>query len=79
VVNNYLIYELDIRPKGFQVIEFEDFVTECVVRQTREVLAQPERAAEMAAVNYELGRRHYSYAMLERRLTMLIADLFGEA
>jgi glycosyltransferase involved in cell wall biosynthesis len=79
VVNNYLIYELDIRPKGFHVIEFEDFITECVVRQARELLDQPAQAAEMAAANYELGRRHFSYAMLERRLKMLIADLFGEA
>jgi hypothetical protein len=61
------------------VIEFEDFVTEWVVRQAREVLEKPEQQAEMAARNYEVGRGHYSYAMLARRLKVPIADLFGEA
>jgi hypothetical protein len=28
--------------------------------------------------NYELARRYYSFAMLERRLQVLLADCFGE-
>lgn len=78
VVNNYSIFDVDIKPKGFQVIEFDGYITEEVIQQTRAVLAAPERARQMAETNYELARRHYSYAMLERRLETLIAESFGE-
>ncbi len=78
IVNNYSIYDLDIKPKGFRVIEFDGFLTDEAVRQVEHVLNNPALAQEMAEYNYELGRRHYSYAMLERRLKMLLADCFGE-
>jgi hypothetical protein len=32
----------------------------------------------MTEHNYQLARRHYSHATLERRLQTLIADCFGE-
>lgn len=34
-------------------------------------------AAEIAEHNYELGRRFYSFATLERRLNLLIQDTLG--
>ncbi len=78
VVNNYSIFEVDIKPKGFRVIEFDGYIAEETIQQTRQVLTTPSLAAEMAEVNYDLARRHYSYTMLERRLQTLLADLFGE-
>ena len=78
VVNNYSIYDIDIKPKGFRVIEFDGHITNETVYHVREVLENPELARAMAEHNYELARHHYSYAMLERRLQMLIADCFGE-
>lgn len=78
VVNNYSIFEVDIKPKGFRVIEFDGYIAEKTIQQTRQVLTTPGLAGEMAEVNYELGRRHFSYSMLERRLQTLLADLFGE-
>lgn len=79
VVNNYSTFAIDIKPKGFRVIEFDGYITEDTVQQTRQVLQDPHLAQEMAEHNYQLGRCHYSYAMLERRLQTLIADCFGEA
>ena len=76
LVNNYLVYAVDIRPKGFQVIEFEDFLTDRVIRQAQKVLDQPSLAMGMTETNYELGMRHYSYAVLEDRLQAILADLF---
>lgn len=78
VVNNYSIYDLDIKPKGFRVVEFDGFITEATLQQTRRVLETPELAQEMAETNYQLARRHYSYSVLERRLQTLVADWFGE-
>ena len=78
VVNNYSIFDVDIKPKGFRVVEFDGYITEATVRQTRQVLADPELAREMVETNYRLGKRHYSYATLERRLQTLMAECFGE-
>lgn len=78
VVNNYSIFNLDIKPKGFQVIEFDGFVTEETLQRTVQVLTTPGLAQEMAETNYQLARRHYSYSVLERRLQALVAEFFGE-
>jgi hypothetical protein len=78
VVNNYSIYEADIKPKGFQVIEFDGFISEKTLDDTRYILAHPELAAQQSEHNYELARRYYSYTMLERRLGTLLSDCFGE-
>jgi glycosyltransferase involved in cell wall biosynthesis len=79
VVNNYAVFDVDIKRHGFRVIEFDDYITEATLNQARRVLAKPELGVEMAETNYRLGERHYSFAVLERRLQTLIADLFGEA
>jgi glycosyltransferase involved in cell wall biosynthesis len=79
VVNSYSTFEVDIKPRGFRVIEFDGYITDATVQQTRRVLEDPCLAEEMAEQNYRLAKQHYSYAMLERRLQTLIADCFGEA
>jgi mannosylglucosylglycerate synthase len=78
VVNNYSIYDLDIKPKGFRVINFDGYITPDTVRQTRLVLEDRALAAEMADHNYRLGVRYYSYTMLQRHLQTLLTDIFGE-
>jgi glycosyltransferase involved in cell wall biosynthesis len=78
VVNNYSIFNTDIKPKGFHVLEFDGFVTDDTVEQTRRVLENETLRLEMAEHNYNLARRHYSYAVLERRLQTLLSDCFGE-
>jgi hypothetical protein len=78
VVNNYSIFEADIKPKGFKVVEFDGYISDATLEHTRHLLTHPKEAAEYAEVNYELARRYYSYSMLERRLQHLLADCFGE-
>ena len=78
VVNNYSIYESDIKPKGFQVIEFDGFISDETLEQARYVLTHPEETRKQCEHNYELARRYYSYSMLERRLQVLLSDCFGE-
>ena len=77
VVNNYSIFAIDIKPKGFKLIELEDYVTGEAVRLTREVLKNPDLAREMVEHNYELGKRYYSYCTLKQKLNTLILDCFG--
>ena len=78
VVNRYSIYEVDIKPHGFRVVEFANYVSRTTIRGARRLLEEPALAAEWAELNYALARRHFSFAVLERRLTALLAECFGE-
>lgn len=76
-MNNYSIYEVDIKPKGFKVIEFDGFISEATLHQVRQILLDEALAAEWAEHNYQLARRYFSYSVLRLRLSSLLADCFG--
>lgn len=78
VVNNYSIFDIDIKPKGFRVIEFDGFISDETVDMARQVLLDPGLAEEMTDVNYNLAKRYYSYTMLKRHLHTLLTECFGE-
>ena len=78
VVNRYSIYEIDIKPLGFRVVEFDNYVSRATIREARRLLEEPALGAEWAETNYALARRHFSFAVLERRLAALLAECFGE-
>ena len=73
LVNRYSVYETDIRPLGFRFVEMEGAITDDVVEEVRALLADPERRATDAVHNFELGRKHLSYEMLESRLRALLS------
>lgn len=75
VMSTYEIFKTDIQPKGFQVIGFEDFITDDTIRQAQMLLKDPSLAQEKAHHNYELGRRYYSYRALEEHLTTLVNEV----
>jgi len=77
VVNNYSIYAIDIKPKGFKVIELDDYVNSEAIELTRKVLTNPELAREMTEHNYELGRKYYSCSILRKKLNVLLSNCFG--
>ncbi|MBW8010428.1 MAG: glycosyltransferase family 4 protein [Chloroflexi bacterium] len=77
VVNNYSIYAIDIRPKGFRVIEFDDFITDETVERTRELLNNPKLVAEMCDHNYRLAVNHFSYMVLRHKLQIELDNAFG--
>lgn len=75
VMSTYEIFKTDIQPKGFQVIGFEDFITDDTIHQAQVLLKDPLLAEEKARHNFELGRRYYSYRALERHLTTLVSEV----
>jgi glycosyltransferase involved in cell wall biosynthesis len=77
VMSTYEIYRIDIKPKGFNVIEFGDFITEETVLKTRELLLNPQLADEMCDINYKIARNHYSYANLEKLLVAMYSISLG--
>ncbi len=78
VVNRYSTYETDIRPHGFRVVEFSDFISEATCRDVRRLLDDPAMVAEWAEANYELARRHFSFTVLEQRLMSLTVEALGD-
>ena len=74
IVNNYSIYSYDIQPKGFDVIEIDGYVSEEAIRQTREVLENPQRRQAMVDKNYEIAKRFFSYRVLQQKLKHLVSD-----
>jgi len=77
LVNNYSIYEVDIKPKGFKVVEFDGFISEATLHQVRQLLFDQALAEAWAEHNYRLASRYYSYSMLRLWLQALLADCFG--
>jgi glycosyltransferase involved in cell wall biosynthesis len=78
LVNNYSIFATDIKPKGFQVVEFDGYTTDQTVWFVQRILDDPNLVQEMTDYNYQLARHHYSFSMLERRLQTLLMEFFGE-
>lgn len=78
LMSAYEIYRVDIRPKGFRVIEFEDYITTKVVRQVQEVIENQPLAREMAEHNYRTARAYYSYTNLETLLAAVINLTLGD-
>ena len=74
VVNNYSIYHKDIKPKGFQVIEIDGYVTEEAVQKTRWVLTDARLRKRMVETNYKLGQQFFSFAVLQRQLEIIVRD-----
>jgi mannosylglucosylglycerate synthase len=74
VVNNYSIYSMDIKPKGFSVIEIDGYVSKEAIRQTKKVLSNANHRREMVDKNYAIASRYYSYAVLRQKLMGLIFD-----
>jgi glycosyltransferase involved in cell wall biosynthesis len=72
VVNSYSIYSLDIKPKGFKVIELDGYVTRDAVEQTRKILKNSVLRENMTRHNYDVARRFYSYTVLEQHLTGIL-------
>ena len=77
VVNSYSIYAMDIKPKGFSVIELDGYVTDEAVRQTRKILTDPDLRKKIVTHNYETAKKYYSYSILGKKLRSLISDCTG--
>ena len=78
LVNNYSIYEVDIKPKGFRAIWFDGFISPGTLKAVRDILQNPAQAEAWADENYQLAKRYFSFTVLERRLQSILADCLGQ-
>ncbi len=75
LVNNYSIYAFDIRPKGFKVIEMDNFISEETLETSRKILDSPKLSKEWVDHNYRLAQIYYSYEVLEMHLQNIIENM----
>jgi glycosyltransferase involved in cell wall biosynthesis len=75
VVNRYPVYDRDIRPLGFKVVEMNGFVAEQTMAETLAALADPGRQAAWAEHNLGLVRRYFSTDVLRRELEAVLAEV----
>ncbi|MDR1248579.1 MAG: glycosyltransferase family 4 protein, partial [Treponema sp.] len=77
LVNRYSIFQQDIEPLGFDVVVMENYVTPETIETVEAILGGSGAAEVMAAKNYELGRRYFSFDLLEQRLRQVLMN-FGQ-
>jgi hypothetical protein len=76
-INTYTIYSIDIKPKGFQTVEFTGFITDETVKHIQKILGDRRYVEEMTEHNYQLGKQFYSFTVLERQLQVLLHACFS--
>jgi glycosyltransferase involved in cell wall biosynthesis len=76
LVNRYTTYIQDIEPLGFDIISINGLLTREIVDRVKEVLFSPVRRQDMVERNYEIASKYFSYSLLRKRLTGLVADMF---
>ena len=77
LINRYAIFVKDIEPLGFDLIQMDGYLTQKNIDQVKTVLASAERRRQMTGKNYEIARRHYSYAVLRNQLNYMRDLFFG--
>ncbi|MFN8426356.1 MAG: glycosyltransferase [Anaerolineales bacterium] len=77
LVNNYSIYEVDIKPKGFAPSGSTASLATAPLRSNAQRSQNPDQTREWTETNYQLAQRYFSYTVLERRLESIVADCLG--
>jgi len=77
LVNRYSIFQSDIEPLDFDVVIMENYVTGDTVNAVRSLLESPNAANMFAERNYEIGRKYFSFSLLEQQLRQVLMD-FGQ-
>ncbi|WP_407556248.1 glycosyltransferase [Winogradskyella sp. 4-2091] len=72
-VNDYQpVYSQDIGNKGFETVMISDGnLTPESVQQMSDIIYNPKRCIEIGEYNFEIGKKHFSYEVLEEKLSQL--------
>ena len=72
-VNDYKpVYSQDIGNKGFETVMITDSnLTPESVQQMSDIIYNPKRCLEIGEYNFNIGKKHFSYEVLEEKLSQL--------
>jgi hypothetical protein len=77
LVNRYSIFEQDIEPVDFDVVTMDSYITDDTLDAVRAILDTPEAVQMMTMKNFELGKRFFSFTLLEQRIKQVLMN-FGQ-
>jgi len=77
LVNRYSIFQQDIEPLDFDVVVMDTYITPETVKTVDTMLSNPDAIEYMTSRNFELGRRYFSFTLLEQRLRQVLMN-FGQ-
>jgi glycosyltransferase involved in cell wall biosynthesis len=77
LVNRYSIFQQDIEPLDFDVVVMDTYITPETIDTVRAILDNSEAAEIMTARNFELGKKFFSFGLLEQRLRQVLMN-FGQ-
>ncbi|WP_010263148.1 glycosyltransferase family 4 protein [Treponema primitia] len=77
LVNRYSIFQQDIEPLDFDVVVMENYVTPETIETVEAILNSDGAVDVMTSKNYELGRKFFSFKLLEQRLHQVMMN-FGQ-
>ena len=75
LINCYSIYVQDIKPKGFDLVEMDGYVTRETVESVARLLRDEHLREQMVETNYCLGRQHYGFDALQRALSAAFSQV----
>lgn len=77
LMNRYAIFARDIEPLGFRMPVMDGYITRRVAEEVRRVIEDREYRAAVTEHNFHVASRFYSYAVLRRKLGLLIENITG--
>ncbi len=77
-VNRYSIYQSDIEPAGFRTVLMDSYIEQETVDMVEWILDDTDLRESVTEHNFGIGKRHFSYEVLERRLRSVLQG-FGFA
>jgi glycosyltransferase involved in cell wall biosynthesis len=77
LVNRYSIFQQDIEPLDFDVVVMENYVTPETIETVEAILNADGAMDVMTSKNYALGKKFFSFNLLEQRLHQVMMN-FGQ-
>jgi len=74
-VNRYSVYASDIAPTGVRCIEVDGALDPVALDEVQRLLAGPASWREAIELNYDIGRRHFSYETIRERFLPLVEEV----
>ncbi len=75
VINQYPVYEKDIKPLGFNLLEMDGQVTTDLIDQVIAIFNNGKRVLEMTENNFNLARQYFSYEAIQPKLDKITGIL----
>jgi glycosyltransferase involved in cell wall biosynthesis len=77
LVNRYSIFQQDIEPLDFDVVVMDTYITPETVDTINAMLRSPDAIEVMTERNFELGKKFFSFSLLEQRIRQVLMN-FGQ-